>query len=200
MQQFRHIGFQRDEIGRIFRVAADRNRTRDMTMDQTERTAEQVDTGGDDWRSDAVIVDDERLDEIVKMALVIRDVDSSAASRRRLRDLDVLVNPFDLAQDRIERMFERAIDRIPLRRPQLVEVGVNAFAGFELRLAVPAAQVPRYILPRQYGLADVVEHARTDYIKHRCSSILASWPASPSHSSSASSFSPPFPATAQPSA
>ena len=34
----------------------------------------------------------------------------------------------DLAEDRIERMLQRAVDRIPLRRPQLVEIPMDPFA------------------------------------------------------------------------
>ena len=75
-------------------------------------------------------------------------------------DLDVLVDPLDLAQDRIERMLQRAVDRIPLRRPQLVEVGVDALARLELGLPMAATQVPRDILPREHRLGDVVEHQR----------------------------------------
>ena len=47
--------------------------------------------GRDDRRPDAVVVEHQRLDEIVEMALVIRDVDDAAAARRLLRDVDVLV-------------------------------------------------------------------------------------------------------------
>ena len=93
---------------------------------------------------------------------MIGDVDDPAAARRLLRDLDVLFDPFDLAEDRIERVFQRAIDRIPLRRPQLVEVGVDPLPRLELGLPVAAAQVPGDFFPCEYRLRDVVEHhART---------------------------------------
>ena len=133
-----------------------------MPVDQPERPAEQVDARGDDRRPDAVVVEHERLDQVVEMALVVRDVDDAAGAGRLLRDPDVLVDALDLAQDRIERMLQRAIDRIALRRPQLVEVGVDALARLELGLPVTAAQVPRDVLTREDCLGDVVEHqART---------------------------------------
>src|SRR5262245_1351724 len=99
------------------------------------------------------------------MALVIRDVDRPPAPRRFLRDPHVLVDPFYLAQDRIERVLEGSIDRIALRRPQLIEVGVDPFASFELGLPVTTPQVAPYVLTRQHRLGDVVEHAARDYIK-----------------------------------
>ena len=34
----------------------------------------------------------------------------------------------DLAEDRIERMLQRAVELVPLRRPQLVEVRVDLLA------------------------------------------------------------------------
>ena len=63
-----------------------------------------------------------------------------------LRDADVLVDALDLAENRVERMLQRAVDRVALRRPQLVEVGVDPLARLHLCLPVPAAQVPRDVL------------------------------------------------------
>jgi hypothetical protein len=116
-------------------------------MDQPERPAEKIDAGGDHRWTDAVVVDDERLHEVVEVTLVVRDVDRPASARRFLRDADVLVDALDLAQDRIERMLQRAIDRISLRRAQLVEIGVNALACFEFGLAMSATQIARDIFP-----------------------------------------------------
>ncbi len=65
-------------------------------MNQSERATEEIDSGGNDRRADAVVVDDERLDQIVEMALVIGDVDDPPAPRRFLRDADVLVDALDL--------------------------------------------------------------------------------------------------------
>ena len=79
---------------------------------------------------------------------------------RLLRDVDVLVDALDLAENRIERVLQRAVDGIALRGPQLVEVGVDALARLEFRLSVPAAQVLGNVLPRQYRLSDVVEQHR----------------------------------------
>ena len=87
------------------------------------------------------------------------------APRGVLRDADVLVDALDLPQNRIERVFEGAINRVALRGPQLVEVGVDPLAGLQLRLPVPTPQVAPYVFPRQHRLGDVVEHAGRDYIK-----------------------------------
>ncbi len=59
-----------------------------------------------------------------------------------------LVEPLDLSQDGIERVLQRAVDRIALRRPQFVEVGVNPLARIELGLAVAAPKIPGDILSR----------------------------------------------------
>ena len=57
--------------------------------------------------------------------------------RTRVDDVvQVLVLALDLSEDRIERMLQRAVDRMPLRRPQLVEVAVDAFASLVAALAV----------------------------------------------------------------
>ena len=130
-----------------------------MPVEQAERSAEQVDARGDDRRPDAVVVEHQRLDEVVEMRLVIRDVDDAPGARRLLRDRDVFVDALDLAQDRIERVLQRAVDRIALRGPQLVEVGVDALARLELALPVTAAQVARDVLAREHRLGNVVgEH------------------------------------------
>ena len=42
--------------------------------------------------------------------------------------MQVFVLALDLAEDRIERMLQRAVERVPLRRPQLVEIAVDALA------------------------------------------------------------------------
>ena len=50
LQHLGDVRLERDQVGRILRVAADRNCARDVMMNQAERTAEQVDAGGDDRR------------------------------------------------------------------------------------------------------------------------------------------------------
>ena len=137
-QQFGHVGLQRHEVHRILGVAADRHRAGHVTMQQTERSAEQVDARGDDRRADTVVVEHERLGEIVGVALVVRRVDDASRARGGLHDIDVLAEPFDLAQDRIERMLERAVNRIPLCRPELFEVRVDALARGARRRGRPA--------------------------------------------------------------
>ena len=136
IQQLGYVGLQGDEICRVLGIAADRDRAGHVPVDQPERAAEEIDPGRDDRRSHAVVIEDQRLDEVIEMALVIGDVDDAAAASGLLRDGDVLVEPFDFSQDGIERVFQGAVDRVALRRPELVEVGVDPLAGVELRLAV----------------------------------------------------------------
>ena len=50
---------------------------------QAERAAEQVDAGGDERRPDAVVVEHERLDEVVGVALVVRRVDDAVRRASR---------------------------------------------------------------------------------------------------------------------
>src|SRR6185436_901758 len=116
------------------------------------RTAEQIDPGRDHRRPHAVVVEDQRLDQIVEMALVVRDVDDPAFSGRLLGDLDVLVNALDLPENGVERVFQRAVDRVALGGAQLVEIPVNALARLGAGGAMSPAQIPRYILARQNGL------------------------------------------------
>ena len=63
----------------------------------------------------------------------------------------------DLAQDRIERMLQRAIEAIALRRAQLFEIGFDALARVA-SVAAPAgpSHVPGDLVSRQHGRRDVV--------------------------------------------
>ena len=94
------VRLQRDQVRRILRVAADRDRAGDVPVDQTERTAEQVDAGGDERRPDAVVVEHERLDQVVGVALVVRRVDDAVRADRGRDVVQVLVLALDLAEDR----------------------------------------------------------------------------------------------------
>ena len=80
----------------------------------------------------------------------------AAVARRTMSTCSSMA--IDLAQDRIERVLERAVDRIALRGPQLVEVGVDPLA----RLAAPSGrrrpEIARHFVAREHGLGDVVEH------------------------------------------
>ena len=114
-------------------------------MQQAERAAEEIDARGDDRRADAVVVEHERFGQVIGVTPVIGRVDDASRARGGLDDVDVLAEPFDLAEDWIERMLERAVDRVPLCRPELFEVGVNALARGAP--AVPI-QVARDVVPR----------------------------------------------------
>ena len=162
LQQLRDVRLERHEIRGILRVAADRNRPGHVAVDQAHGPAEQIDARSDDGRPDAVVVEDQRLQEVIEMRLVVRDVDDAAVRGRLLRDVDVLLDPVDLAEYRVEGVLEGAVNGVTLCRAQLVEIRMNALAGLELRLPMAATQVPCDIVARQHGLGDVVEHhART---------------------------------------
>jgi hypothetical protein len=90
------------------------------------------------------------------MALVVRDVDD-AAGRGRLPDVvDALGSAIDLAQDRIERVPERLVDRVALRGTHLVEVGLDALAcGRPFRFAA-GLQVAGDLLAGEDGFGDFV--------------------------------------------
>ena len=83
LEDFGDIRLQRDQVRGILGVAPDRDGAGDVLVDQAERSAEQVDAGGDQRRTDAVVVEDERLDQIVGVALVIRRVDDAVRAHRR---------------------------------------------------------------------------------------------------------------------
>jgi hypothetical protein len=67
---------------------------------------------------------------------MVGGVDDASGARRRLDDVDVLDVPVDLPEDRIERVLERAVDRVALPRAQLVEVREDALTRLQLALAV----------------------------------------------------------------
>ena len=84
--------------------------------------AKQVDAGGNDRRADAGIVEHQRLDEVIGVAAVIRGVDEAMALAASTALRDVLANALDFSQNRVKRIFERAIQFISLRRAQFLEV------------------------------------------------------------------------------
>ena len=128
-QQLPDVGLERDEVRRVLRVAPDRDGAGHVAVQQAERPAEQVDARRDDRRPHVMIVERQRLEQVVGVALVIGRVDHLPGRRRRDRALDVLDVPVDLPQDRIERVLERPVERVALRRPQLLEVGVHPLPG-----------------------------------------------------------------------
>src|SRR5215471_11706889 len=76
----------------------------------------------------------------------------------------MFVDQFDLPEDRIERVLQRPVDRVSLRRSELVEVALDAFAGLTVTLAVAALQIAGDVLPSEDGLGDVVgKHQRSIY-------------------------------------
>ena len=156
MQQLADVGLERDQVGRILDVAADRQRAGDVLVNQAERTAEQVDAGGDDRRPDARIVQDQRLDQVVDVAAVVRRVDDAPLLGSVDRELLVLADAFDLAKDRIERIFERAIQLVALRGLQLVKIGHHPRARGVARQAMGAFEKPRHVFPGEDGFGDGV--------------------------------------------
>ena len=123
---------------------------------QPERSAEEIDARGDDRRTNAVVVEHQRLDEVVEMALVIRDVEHAPACGRFARMLDVLGDATNLSQEGIERVLKRAIKAVPLRRAELVEIRFHALPGVIVGPSAVRAEVPRHIIARQHCPRDVI--------------------------------------------
>src|SRR5688572_9030465 len=105
-----NVRLQRDQVDGIPGVAPDRNRPGHVTMNQAERTAEEIDSGSDDRRPDPVVIQDQWLHEVIGVTAMVGRVDDASAARRRFDGFVVLADTFDLAKNGIERMFERAID------------------------------------------------------------------------------------------
>ena len=90
------------------------------------------------------------------MALVIRRVDDPMRTGRRNDMLQVLVLPLDLAQDRVERVLKRPVDRISLLGLQLIEIPVDPIAGVVAFAPVP--EVLDDVFARQHSLSDIIQH------------------------------------------
>ena len=140
----------------ILHVAADRQRAGDVLVNQSERPAEQVDARRDDRRPDPRVVQDQRLDQIVDVAAMVRRVDDAALLDRVDRELLMLADAFDLSQDRIERIFERPIQLVALRRLQLIEVREHLGARRGARQPVAALEKTGHVCPGEDGFGDGV--------------------------------------------
>src|SRR5262249_22190512 len=128
-------------------------------MDQTERTTEQVDSRRDERRTDARIVEDDRLNEVVEVALVIGRVDDAMFTCGRERVVLVLGHLLHFPEDRIERVLERPVHSVPLGCAKLTQVRLHAFTGAcFVMFAVSTAQIPDDFFTRENGLRDLVEH------------------------------------------
>src|SRR5258708_39128774 len=98
------------------------------------------------------------------MALVIRRVDDPVSAHGGHHMMQLLVLALDFAQNWIQRMLQRPVNRIALRRPQLVQIRVNPLASPVAPLAVPAPEVLDDLGPREDRLGDVIEHGPAQYI------------------------------------
>ncbi len=125
-----------------------------MLVNQPKRPAEQVDAGGNDRRTDPRIIEHERLDEVIDVAAVIGRVDDPALLRGIDGELLAFADALDLSQDWIERVLERAIQLVTLRRLQLVEVLQHARARGIAGQAVTALEKPGDVLTREYGFGN----------------------------------------------
>ena len=143
----------------ILGVAADRQSAGDVAVDEAERAAEQVDAGGDDRRLEPGVVEHQQLHQVIHVAAMVRGVDNPPASGLRPhRDRRVLVVPFELAQDRIERILQRAVQLVALGGPQLVEIPLDPRPGFVPAQAMAAVDVARDFVAGEHGLRDLVGH------------------------------------------
>ena len=150
------VGLERDEVRRVLRITADGNRARHVPVNQAERTAEEIDPGGDDRRAHTVVVEDDRLDEIVGVAFVVRGVDDPPGARRRLDDIEMLHAAIDLSQYRVERVLERAVKRVTLCGLELFQVRKHSLPA--IRTAVGALKVSHDVLAREDGLGEIVRN------------------------------------------
>ncbi len=86
------------------------------------------------------------------MALVVRRIHDAVAARRVQHVVEVFGLPLDFSENRVQRMLQRPVERISLRRPQLVEIAVNALAGAIAVLPVVAAKVAKHLFALEDGL------------------------------------------------
>ena len=142
-----------------------------MPVEQPERAAEEVDPGREQRRPDPVVVEDDRLDQVVEMALVVRDVHDPPAPGGLDGVFDMFGDAANLSQDGIERMLECAVEAVPLRRTQLLEVLLDSLPRVRFGRALDAAEVPRDVIARQHRLDDVVRsHCDENYTRFRTTS------------------------------
>ena len=155
-EQFRHVRFQRDQIRRVPGVAPDRNGAGDVFVQQAKRPAEEIDAGRDNRRTHAVLVEHEQLDEIVRMALMVRCVDHAAGFGGSVRGVYVLSHAFDLAEDWVEGVLQRAVNRVALRGAQFFEIALDAHACVRSALTMTAIDVPSDVRPGEHGFGDLI--------------------------------------------
>ena len=174
LQHLGDVRLQRDQVGRILGVAPDRDRAGDVAVDQAERAAEQVDAGGDQRRPDAVVVEHERLDQIVGVAAcgsTRRRCGALRDGRRRRGAGSRACARSSGGSDRADaaaRGRSRAAASSAARRDRR---GSRSRACAPL-FAMSAAQVLDDFLAREDGLGDLVEH-RSWTIPRR--TLLARW-------------------------
>jgi hypothetical protein len=151
LQDLGDVGLQRDQVRGVLRVPSDRDRAGDVPVEQAQRTAEQVDAGRDERRPNPVVVQRERLHEVIDMALVIRRVHNPVRLGRGYDVVEVFGPAFDFPKNWVKRMLQCAVETVALGRPQLLQVLVHALA-----------RVFEDVLARKHCLGDVVQHRRTE--------------------------------------
>ena len=108
-----------------------------------------------------MIVEHQRLDQIVEMALVIRDVDDAAGAGGSRRVLDALGDAADLAENRVQRMLQGAIEPVALFGAELVEIAGDLLPRVFFGAVRHAAEELRHIVPREHRAREIVRF-------HRC--------------------------------
>src|SRR4029434_1544882 len=93
---------------------------------------------------------------------VVRRVDDPAGADRGLGDLHVLADALDLAEDGVERMLERAVDRVPLRGAKLVEIAFDPLTRDAAALTMAAPEIPGNLIPGEHGAGNLVEHCGSE--------------------------------------
>ena len=74
--------------------------------------------------------------------------------------MQVFVFALDFSEDWIQRMLERAIEAVSLRRPELVKIRKNPVASLLVAFAVAPAEVFDHLFTGQHSLGDVVQHQK----------------------------------------
>jgi hypothetical protein len=80
--------------------------------------------------------------------------------------MKVFVLAFDLAKDGIERMLQRAIQTVPLRRAQFFEIPEDPLPGLLTALTV-CPQILYDLFAGEDCLSDFIKHGEPDYTTAR---------------------------------
>ena len=148
LENFRNVRLQRDQVRGILHVAPDRYGARHVLVNQSEGTAEQIDARGDERWTNPVVVEYQRFNQVIGMALVVRRVHNPVRADRRRHVVQVFVFALDLPQNGIEGMLQCAVELVPLRGAELVQIRVHLLA-----------RILEHVFACEDGERNVVQHS-----------------------------------------